>query len=45
MVGMREKEALRRKVDEEEHLEIYGGLKKGFGIKTYLRGPMDAAKN
>ncbi|CAM9273852.1 unnamed protein product, partial [Ectocarpus sp. 6 AP-2014] len=26
------------------HLEIYGKLKEGIGIKTYLDGPMDYAK-
>ena len=29
---------------EEEHLEIYGGLREETGMKTYLHGPMDYAK-
>ena len=29
---------------EENHLEIYGGLREGIGMKTYLHGPMDYAK-
>ncbi|CAM9462340.1 unnamed protein product, partial [Sphacelaria rigidula] len=37
--------ALRRKVDEEGHLKICGGLRKGIGVKAYLHGPMDAARN
>ena len=41
---MTEKEMLRRKVDEEEHLRIYGGLREEIGMKTYLHGPMVAAK-
>ena len=45
MITTREKGALRRKVDKEEHLQIYGGLREGIGMKTYLHGPMDAAKN
>jgi len=45
MIEIREKGALRRKVDEEEHLEIYGWLGEGIGMKSYLHGPMDAAKN
>ena len=45
MMEVREKGALKRKIDEEEHLKIYGGLREGIGMKTYLHGPMDAAKN
>ena len=45
MIEMREKEMLRCQVDEEEHLRIYGGLREEIGMKTYLHGPMDAAKN
>ena len=40
----RERLALRKKVEGEEHLEIYGGLKEGIGMKRYLHGPMDFAK-
>ena len=29
---------------EEKHLEIHGGLREDFGMKTYLNGPMDYAK-
>ena len=36
--------ALRNKVKEEKHLEIYGGLREDIVIKTYLRRPMDYAK-
>ena len=45
MIKMREKGALRRKIDEEKHLEIYGWLREGIRMKTYLHGPMDSAKN
>ena len=33
--------ALRNKVKEEEHLELYGGFSEEIGMKTYLHGPMD----
>ena len=33
----------RRKVDEEEHLKIYSGLREKIGMKTYLYDPIDAA--
>lgn len=33
-------ETLKRKVDEKEHLKIYGGLREGIGMKTNLHGPM-----
>ena len=36
--------ARRNKVKEEEHLEIYGGLREDIGMKTYLHGPTDYAK-
>lgn len=39
--GQRQKKALRQEVDEEEHLNIYGGLIKGVGMKIYLHGPID----
>ena len=29
---------------EEQHLEIYGGLREDIGMKTYLHGAMDYAK-
>ena len=35
----------RRKVDEEEHLELYGGLREGIGMKVYLHDRMDAANH
>ena len=44
IIEERERLALRNKVKEEKHLEIYGGLREGIGIKTYLHGPMDYAK-
>ena len=36
--------ALRNKLKEEKHLEIYGGLREDIGMKKYLHGPMDHAK-
>ena len=45
MIEIREKKALKQKIDEEEHLKIYGGLREGIGMKTYLHGPIDYAKN
>ena len=45
MIEIREKGALRKKVDEEEHMKIHGGLKERVGMKAYLHGPLDAAKN
>ena len=42
--GERERQALRNKVKEETHLEIYGGLREDNLTKTYLHGPMDYAK-
>ena len=45
MMEIRDKKALRQKVDEEEDLMIYGGLREGIGMKTYyLHGPIDYAK-
>ena len=43
-IETRERLALGHKVKEEEHLEIYGGLREDIGVKTYLHGPMDYAK-
>ena len=40
----RERLELRNKVEEEKHLEIYGGLREDIGMKTYPHGPMDYAK-
>ena len=40
----RESQALRNKVKEEKHFEIYRGLREDIGMKTYLHGPMDYAK-
>ena len=31
-------------MEEEEHFEIYGGLREEMGMKTYLHGPMYYAK-
>ena len=45
MIEKREKERLRCKVDKEEHLRIYRGIREEIGMKTYLHGPRDAAKN
>ena len=45
MTEIRGKGALRCKADDEEHLKIYGGLQEGIGMKAYLHGPLDAAKN
>ena len=40
-IEMRERlVALRNKVKEEEHVEIYGGLREEIGIETHLHGPM-----
>lgn len=36
--------ALTRKVDDEEPVEIYSGLKEEIGIRTYLHGPMNSTK-
>ena len=43
-IEIRERLALRKKVKEEEHLEIYGRLREEIGMKAYLHGPMDYAK-
>ena len=43
-IERRERLALRNKVESEKHLEIYGRLREGIGMKTYLHGPMDFAK-
>ncbi|KCZ94934.1 hypothetical protein HOC_20993, partial [Hyphomonas oceanitis SCH89] len=43
-IESRERLALRKKVEGEEHLEMYGGLREGIGMKRYLHGPMDFAK-
>ena len=40
----RGKGTLMRKVGEGEHLKIYVGMSEGMETKTYLHGPMDAAK-
>ena len=44
MIELRERKSLRQKVDEEEHLKIYGGLRERIGMKTYLHGSRDYAK-
>ena len=44
IIEKRERLALRNKVKEKKHLKIYGGLREGIGVKTYLHGPMDYAK-
>ena len=43
IIEKRERQALRNKVKEEKHLEIYGELREDVGTKTYLHGPMDYA--
>ena len=40
----RERLALRNKVNEEKHVEIYRELRDDIGMKTYLHGLMDCAK-
>ena len=45
MIEIRQMKSLRQKVEEEEHLKIYGGLREGIVMKTYLHGPLDYAKN
>ena len=42
---IRERLALRNKVKEEEHLEIYGRLREEIGTKTYLYRPMEICEN
>ena len=44
IIEIRERPALRNLVKEEEHLEIYGGLREEMGMKMYLHGSMDYAK-
>ena len=41
----RERLALRNKVNSKKHLEMYGGLSIGLGMKTYLHGPKDSGEN
>ena len=43
-IERRERLALRNKVGSERHLETYGGLREGIGMKTYLHGPTDIVK-
>ena len=43
-VHRRERLALKNKVEGEEHPEIYGRLREGTGMKTYLYCPMDYVK-
>ena len=43
-VEIRERLALRNKAKSEKHLETYGGLSEGVGMKVYLHGPIDFAK-
>ena len=38
-IERREMLALRNKVESEKYLEVYGGLREGIGMKTYLHGP------
>ena len=40
----RERLALRNKMKEEKHLEIYRGLREDIGMKTYLHDPKGYAK-
>ena len=44
MKKSREEETPRRKIDEKEHLKVYGGLREGRRMTTYLHGRMDSAK-
>ena len=44
-IEIRERLALRNKVKEEEHLEIYGRLREEIGTKTYLHMPMEICEN
>ncbi|CAB1109618.1 unnamed protein product [Ectocarpus sp. CCAP 1310/34] len=44
MLESREEATLRKKVRSEDHLETYGKLKEGIGMKSYLDGPVDYAK-
>ena len=44
MIERRERLTLRNEVEPGKHLEIYGGLIEGIGMKMYLHGPMDFAK-
>ena len=43
-IEIRERLALRNKVKEDEHIEMYGGLREEVRTKTYLHGQMDCAK-
>ena len=40
----KETQALKNIAKQVKHLEISGGLREYFGMKTYLHGPMDYAK-
>ena len=44
MMETSEEDMMRRKVDEEGHLKIYGGLREEIRMQTYLHGPMVSAK-
>ena len=44
MIEVREKAALKREADEEDHLKMYRELRERIVIKTYLHGPVDATK-
>lgn len=44
MIERRGRLALRDKVKNEDHLEIFGKLKEEGGMKLYLNGKMDNAK-
>ena len=41
----RERKALKKKVESEQHLEMYGKLKEQIEMKAYRDGPMDYAKS
>ena len=45
MTKTRREETLRRKVEEEEHLKMYEGLRQGIRMKAHLYDPTDAAEN
>ena len=44
MTETRREETLRRKVEEEEHLKMYEGLRQGIRMEAYLYDPTDAAE-
>ena len=45
MIETRERLALRNKVKDEEHSEIYGGWREDIGMKTYFARPNGLREN